>query len=245
MRKKLLLASALLLGLHYTNANAGERYVQIWKGGKVVFSKLTTKVNNLNFKYVITSVDGHKCVDLDLPSGTLWATCNIDAESPEAYGNYFSWGETTTKDNFTLAAYKYYDYDTGKFTKYLDAENVLEASDDVATANWGSHWCLPSPAQWKELQANCTWTFDSENKYYKVTSTVDESKYIILPLAGQNYAKGVQNEGILGTYYSNYATSGDSEYDILVTNIYLTEDGIEYRTEYPVYGKTMRAVVKQ
>ncbi len=89
------------------------------------------------------SIQGHDYVDLGLPSGLLWATCNIGASSPEGYGNYYSWGETKTKSTYNYKNYKYYNYDKGYYTKYctnseygiVDNKTTLEATDDAAYVN--------------------------------------------------------------------------------------------------------------
>ena len=127
------------------------------------------------------TIDGHDYVDLGLPSGTLWATCNIGADSPEDYGLYFAWGETvpyggTDESNAMNYSYAstytktYYDWSTYKFcnglsstmTKYCsnssygnngftDTLTELVPEDDAATANWGSEWCMPTIEQFMEL----------------------------------------------------------------------------------------------
>ena len=39
-------------------------------------------------------------VDLELPSGLLWATCNIGAESPEQFGTYYDWNKNPVQENW-------------------------------------------------------------------------------------------------------------------------------------------------
>lgn len=117
----------------------------------------------------------HDYVDLGLPSGTLWATCNVGANSPEEYGDYFAWGETSPKTTYSWNNYKYCkDGDSHKFTKYCnrgdygnngytDSRTTLESTDDAATINWGSDWCMPTKDQFDELNKECTWTWTSKN----------------------------------------------------------------------------------
>ena len=97
-------------------------------------------------------------VDLGLPSGTLWATCNIGANSPEEYGDYFAWGETEPKEDYYWTTYKWCNgWDT--MTKYcvdsekgvVDNNTELDPEDDAATVNWGSEWCMPTIGQLDEL----------------------------------------------------------------------------------------------
>ena len=112
-------------------------------------------------------------VDLGLPSGTLWATCNVGANNPEEIGDYFAWGETMPKEVYAWSSYKYGDMVNGFFamTQYctdsccgldgfVDNLTVLEPNDDAATANWGADWRMPTKEEWKELflKTTCTWT---------------------------------------------------------------------------------------
>ncbi len=122
----------------------------------------------------------HAIADLGLPSGTLWATTNVGATSPEGYGDFFAWGETTgytssiadvtrigdyyayigyTDRSFNWASYtKFGTYDSSAspdygFTKYnkTNGPTTLDATDDAAAANWGSAWRMPTEADWREL----------------------------------------------------------------------------------------------
>ena len=113
------------------------------------------------------SENGHEWVDLGLPSGTKWATCNIGADNPQDYGNYYAWGEVTPKDVYNWSTYKY-GYD--KLTKYniesrygrngfADGKTVLELEDDAAHFNWGGKWRMPTKAQQDELCALCYWVW--------------------------------------------------------------------------------------
>ena len=110
-------------------------------------------------------------VDLGLESGTLWATCNLGATAPWKYGDYYAWGETQTKDNYSWDTYKYCeDGDYKKITKYChnaefgnngftDALTTLEPADDAATAVLGAGWAMPTNADWEELESQCYWVW--------------------------------------------------------------------------------------
>ena len=140
-----------------------------------------------------------QAVDLGLPSGIRWASCNVGATTPEGYGYYFAWGETDSKKDYSWATYKYanvgefYHY---KFTKYctdassgdngfIDNKTVLEPEDDAATANWGNVWRMPTDAEWTELREQCTWTWTAQNGMngYQVASKTNGNS-IFLPAAG-------------------------------------------------------------
>lgn len=145
-------------------------------------------------------LNGHAYVDLGLPSGTLWATCNIGATNSEDFGDYFAWGETTPKDTYTWESYRYAEgttYDDPRLTKYCgyveygnngftDALTFLEASDDAATANWGAGWRMPTRFEFNELINNCTITrmrTQNEVAGHLFTSNINGNS-IFLPDAG-------------------------------------------------------------
>lgn len=110
---------------------------------------------------------GHEWVDLGLPSGTKWATCNVGANNPQEYGNYYAWGEVTPKDVYDWGTYKYGSLDEIK--KYIesssgkngfaDSKTVLELEDDAAHVNWGGKWRMPTREQQDELCEQCYWVW--------------------------------------------------------------------------------------
>ena len=122
----------------------------------------------------------HSSIDLGLPSRTLWATTNIGANNPWEYGDYFAWGETTTKTTYSWNNYKYCkDGDYHKLTKYCnksdygnngftDSRTTLEKSDDVAYQTWGRDWCMPTSEQRDELIKNCYWVWTENYKGHDV-----------------------------------------------------------------------------
>ena len=112
--------------------------------------------------------DGHDYVDLGLTSGTKWATANVGAKTPQDYGNYYAWGEVTTKSTYAWSTYKYDDYN--KLTKYCskssygkdgftDTKTTLDLSDDAAYVNWGGKWRMPTYEQLGELRNECYWVW--------------------------------------------------------------------------------------
>ena len=165
---------------------------------------------------IAPSGDNHEYVDLGLPSGTLWATMNIGASSPEEFGEYFAWGETTSKEVYDWSTYQWCNGRWNTMTKYctitahgyngfVDDKTELDPEDDAATANWGSEWCMPSKEQQDELRSKCTWQWTTRNGVngYLVTSK-QNGESIFLPAAG--YSFGVQttpySTGSQGYYWS-------------------------------------------
>ena len=98
-------------------------------------------------------------VDLGLPSGTLWADRNVGADAPEAYGDYFAWGEVTPKTEYNWSTYKWCNGDAYSQTKYftsssygtVDGKTTLDLEDDAAYVNMGSEWRMPTNAEQDEL----------------------------------------------------------------------------------------------
>ena len=143
----------------------------------------------------------HEYVDLGLPSGTLWATCNIGANNPEEYGNYFAWGEVTPKTIYDWSTYKYCNGSESTLTKYCnksyygyngftDTLTELEPEDDAAYVNWGSEWRMPSDVQFEELinssYTTTTWTTQNSVSGFKIISNSNGSS-IFMPAAGEYY----------------------------------------------------------
>ena len=142
--------------------------------------------------------DNHEYVDLGLPSGTLWATCNVGANSPQESGNYFAWGETEPKDTYYWDTYVYYGgYDQGagvwKMKKYCtntnygyngfkDDKTLLDPTDDAATVNWGTDWQTPSEQQIEEL-CNSNYTTREWDDYYNGINVISKinGNQIFLP----------------------------------------------------------------
>jgi uncharacterized protein (TIGR02145 family) len=142
--------------------------------------------------------NGHGYVDLGLPSGTMWAYCNIGATNPEDYGNYYAWGETSTKTTYNSSTYTY----TGNPT-------TLPSSADAATANWGSAWRMPTKEEFEELKNNCTITWNSvvigEGPYQALGSlfTGPNGNSIFLPAAGSRYNSDLSYDSLWGHYWSS------------------------------------------
>ncbi len=114
-------------------------------------------------------IDGHRMIDLALPSGILWADCNLGASTNMESGDMYSWGETKTKATYEWSTYKWCDGTQDNVTKYatgVDGLLTLESSDDAATATWGESFRMPTKADFQELMDNCTRT-----RTYRTTSS--------------------------------------------------------------------------
>lgn len=157
--------------------------------------------NDYDYDYPVV----REYVDLGLTSGTLWATCNIGAKNPEDYGSYFAWGETTTKSSYTESNYN-----------FTSNPSTLPADKDAARANWGDSWSMPTTADFKELDKECTWTWTTMNgkNGYKVSSKKNSS-YIFLPAAGiyaSSSSSSLFLEGSCGYYWSSSLYASNTSY---------------------------------
>ena len=159
----------------------------------------------------VGQVNGHQFVDM---GGRKWATCNVGAENPEDYGDYFSWGETAPKTTYTWSTYahgsapnsltKYCtdsQYGAGGFTDML---TELQLSDDAARQNWGGSWRTPTEADWTWLRENCTWAWqdDYNGKGGMLITSDINGNTIFLPAAGY-----YDEDGFKGVDYSYYWSS--------------------------------------
>ena len=144
------------------------------------------------------TINGHDYVDLGLPSGLKWATCNVGASSPEQPGDYYAWAETTTKSDYSLDNYKYHNANG-----YINIGNDISGTEyDVAKTKWGESWRLPTEEEFQELIDNCDWEWTTQNgeNGYKVTGPNGNS--IFLPAAGYRYGAGLNYRDSRGNYWS-------------------------------------------
>ena len=165
-------------------------------------------------------------VDLGLPSGLLWAKCNLGATKPEEYGDYYAWGETSTKEVYTWETYKYCTavdedgwfktlskYNTDSRYGSPDNLTTLQPSDDVATAKLGDGARMPTETEWNELLDNTTSEWTTENGVYGRRLTASNGKSLFLPAAGYRWGSELDDAGEYGGYcssslyadYPNYA----------------------------------------
>ena len=157
----------------------------------------------------------HEYVDLGLPSGTLWATCNIGAASPEDYGDYFAWGETAPKEVFNWSTYKWCNGSDMTMTKYctsseygfIDNKTELDLEDDAAWMNWGPMWRTPSLEQQEELFDYCTLEWTQINGVNGRLFTGPSGNTLFLPAAGYRWDNSHYNVDSNGYYWSRTLSS--------------------------------------
>ena len=198
-------------------ANNGFTFTNWTENGNVVStnSNYTFTVNSdrtlvANF-VAIGGGDTHAYVDLGLPSGMLWATCNVGASSPEDCGDYFAWGETLPKDYYNWSTYQYCNGSNNTLTKYCNKSNsgyngftdnltTLLPEDDAATANWGNSWRMPTLVEWEELYQNTTHTWTTQNGVIGRLFTASNGNSLFLPAVSYRY-EGSLNVSTSGGFY--------------------------------------------
>jgi hypothetical protein len=166
-------------------------------------------------------INGHKFVDLGLPSGLLWATCNVGAVTAADEGIYYAWGETEPKSDYDWDTYKY-GTSSDNLTKYNSTDNkaTLDKEDDAAYVNWGSSCRMPTKDEFSELldSDNCTWTWTgmtssdgSSIRGYSVTS-IKNGNSIFLPALGYRYGSTTYGRGSSGNYRTSSLSASNPSY---------------------------------
>ena len=175
-------------------------------------------------------INGHQYVDLGLSSGLKWATCNIGADNPEDYGNYYAWGETETKAEYT---------EDNSVTYGQQLNDISgNAQYDAAAANWGGSWRMPTRDEIRELIYNCSWTPETQNGVDGFKVTGSNGNYIFIPASG--YRDG-SSSYIYGEcyYWSSTPHQYSNDYSYILYSDY------EYQSEdmnYRYRGLTIRPV---
>ncbi|MBR6590759.1 MAG: fimbrillin family protein [Bacteroidaceae bacterium] len=193
--------------------------VPTWHAGQQYIYPITINRNSAEVTPELTPTEG-EYVDLGLPSGTLWASCNVGANSPEEAGGYYAWGETDEKEDYSWGTYN---WGTGtSFTKYctdssygtVDGKTTLEPEDDVAYMVLGSEWRMPTQTEVQELQEYCTWTLGEYKGCAGYLIEGSNGNCIFLPFAGAIYdnERHYESEGYYWTATLRETTSGIFNY---------------------------------
>ena len=218
----------------------------VWKNGSYTVCPVEN-VDSITF-----AVFDYKAVDLGLPSGTLWADRNVGADAPEAYGDYFAWGEVTPRTEYSWTTYKLCNGSGLTMIKYckssyygtVDGMTTLELQDDAAYVNMGTEWRMPTRVEQDELRKNCTFNWKNQNGVmgYKVIGPNGNS--IFLPAAGYYYYSSLTSAGSYGYYWS----SSLSEDGMFGSNCaYEFDFGPDFFTRdlnNRFYGQSVRAVMR-
>jgi len=156
-------------------------------------------------------------VDLGLPSGRKWASFNVGASAPEEYGDYYAWGETEPKADYSWETYKWSNGNEYSLTKYnvdggrgvADGKRNLGLNDDVAYAKLGGHWRMPTGEEFRELVNGCSSVWTTQNGVYGFLMTSNTNgNSIFFPAAGYYNEYGFSYAGSLGLYWSSSIATG-------------------------------------
>jgi len=169
----------------------------------ILYAKLYDPDGNVLAWDTVKAPQDNTWVDLGLPSGLLWASRNVGANSPEDYGDYFAWGETSPKSIYNSSTYRYCMGSENTYTKYCrnyhigyngytDTLSVLQPIDDAATVNWGSGARTPTKAEWMELVNNTTIRITSRGWHF----TAPNGNSILIPRSGMRV--GSTSDGVGG-----------------------------------------------
>ena len=188
--------------------------------------------------------NGYEYVDLGLPSGLKWATCNVGANNPEDYGNYYEWGETATKSEYTSDNSLTYALDISELQAQgiIDGNKNLTPQHDAATVNWGGTWRMPTHDEQEELLSECTWKWTTQNGVngYRVTGSNGNS--IFLPAAGYRSGSSLYRAGEYGQYWSSTPLESNSDYAyyLFFSSISSSNHLVSYDKRY--FGQSVRPV---
>ena len=178
------------------------------------------------------TLNGHDWVDLGLPSGTKWATCNIGATAPEKPGNLYAWGESVTKSSYSNSNYSL----NGKYVKEISGDKSM----DTATKLWGDGWRMPTHEEFNELLEYCDWTYTEFNGRLGaiMTSTINRQS-IFLPAGGSMEGSKHIDPKTCGGYWIGTAARQGGIY------LWIYGAALHYITEGPDYsGQSIRPVTK-
>ena len=209
-----------------------------------------TESGSNTFNLKMESKTDSRAVDLGL--SVKWASMNIGANSPEDYGDYYTWGETATKSKYDWSTLKYCNDNKGrKFSKYnqgngttgtIDNKTTLDPEDDVAHVKWGGNWRMPTKDEFEELEEKCTWkwTTQSGKNGYLVTSKINGNS-IFLPAAGYRYYSSLSGAGSRGYYWSSSLDESGSNY---ARYLYFYSSYHSTYSNYRFYGRSVRPVTE-
>ncbi len=260
MRKIFTLLCSVAFAAHctYVSAQQTKMLVHLNSGRVAEFSideidSVTFAVQNQDDHSKV--INGHKFIDLGLPSGVLWAETNLGAATAAADGEYYAWGETEPKSDYTWDTYKWTADGGNTFTKYVldslatDSVIALEAADDAATAIWGAPCRMPNSEEIDELrdEENCTWTWTSmatadggQADGYVVASTRNGNS-IFIPASGYRVGESLGGHGSYGNFWSGVLTTDYSDYAYY---LYFDSGYQDQFYDERYYGHTIRPVAE-
>lgn len=217
-------------------------------------------VTNIEAVFVIDNINGQEYVDLGLSK--VWAKYNVGAATEYESGDFFAWGETTTKTTYDIGSYSYFQNmspqgltkycldDEYGLNGYVDGLTDLELSDDAARANMGGLWTTPTLDDWQELIDNCDWEYVENEDIigYRVKSKTIVGAEIFLPMAGLMRENKRQGKGIIGLYHTtkHYDAAMDESYSPMFAKAFVIDNNSTWMTVFERYeGGSVRGVCEK
>lgn len=170
--------------------------------------------------------DPADAVDLGLPSGMLWAAWNVGASAPEEPGNYYAWGETLEKTNYSWSTYKHCD-GTAETVHEMD-DNICFTEYDVANNQWGGLWRMPTYEDFNELNKNCTKQWEQLKGQWGLRFTGPNGNSIFMPAAGYFAGRALNEESMKGYYWAGNFNTRSMYYKTKPTYLYLYDNSADY-----------------
>ena len=227
MKKIIFLLTCLLAMFTYQHADA--QGIRIYKGGKIVQTITVAEFDSLVAFEPIDNALDFEFVDLGL--SVKWATHNVGASSPEGYGDYFAWGETSPKSSYTIENSLTYGKSMGDISGNLQY--------DAAAANWGGGARMPTLAEWEELLIHCTSVWTTRNGVHGRLVTGPNGNSIFLPAAGRRYGTSLSNAGYYGGYWSS---TPNEDSDDGADSLGFNSGGFVWDWDGRYYGRSVRPV---
>ena len=177
-----------------------------------------------------------------------WAKSNLSDKglcaNPEDYGDYYAWGETESKSDYSWSTYKWCNGSSSTLTKYNTKSSVLDQEDDVASVKLGGKWRMPTDAEWTELRTKCTWTWTTNYNGTGVSGrivTAPNGNSIFLPAAGYRYDTNLNVVGFYGYYWSSSLSTDFLDY---AWSAYFDSDDVSRYGSHRFLGRSVRPVTE-
>ena len=180
-----------------------------------------------------TTTEGLEAIDLGLPSGTKWASCNIGAAKPEETGGYYAWGETEEKDAHNWDTYIHCDGEED--TCHDLGESICSTPHDVAHVRSGGKWRLPTLLQSRELVNFCKYEWTSINGVNGGKFTGPNGNSIFLPAGGQREGSCIENAGVWGEYWTGTQGSKDSDDTYIIESREIDDYFYDFKSDWAYF----------
>ena len=184
---------------------------------------------------------------IDLGLSVKWASCNVGATFPEEYGDYYAWGETSAKKDYSWSTYKWCNGSGRTLTKYcadssygnVDNKITLDSEDDVACVEWGGSWRIPTLDEVKELKEKCNWRWTTYKGVNGCMVTGSNGNSIFLPATGYSIGMESVADGSYGCYWTSTLIGA---YSNCACYLDVYGGSYDWYDNFRYFGRTVRPV---